>query len=86
VSEYETPEIIKEVMDDFKVDKETAERIIAFCSMMAMERMEKWVRGMRKRQKDKAEYIYQLTKKLKKGDMKVVDEIEKKILELVVES
>ena len=75
-----------QVMRDFKVDEETAERIIAFVSTLALEKMKKWIYNTRRKQKDKAEYIYQLTKRLKKGDTRVIDEIEKKILELCVES
>jgi hypothetical protein len=48
--------------------------------------MKKWINNYRKRKKTDAEYIYQLTKKLKRGDTKIIDELEKKILELVVQS
>ena len=84
--EPSAPEFVKQVMRDFKVDEETASRIIAFCNTLALEKMKKWIYNMRRRQKDKAEYIYQLTKRLKKGDTKVIDELEKKILELCVET
>jgi len=84
--EPSAPEFVKQVMRDFKVDEKTAERIIAYCNSFAMEKMKKWIYNTRRKQKDKAEYIYQLTKRLKKGDTKVIDELEKKILELVVES
>jgi hypothetical protein len=84
--EPSAPEFVKQVMRDFKVDEETARRIVAYCNSFAMEKMKKWIYNYRKRQKNDAEYIYQLTKKLKKGDVKVVDELEKKILELCVET
>lgn len=79
-----TPELVKKVMEDFEVDEEKARKIIDFAVVMAMEKMKKWIFNTRKRQKEKADYIYGLTKKLKKGDKKVIDEIEKKILELCV--
>ena len=84
--ESSMPELAKQVMRDFKVDEKTARKIIDFSNELAMERMKKWVYNTRRKQKDKAEYIYQLTKRLKKGDTKVIDEIEKKILELCVET
>jgi hypothetical protein len=84
--EPSTSEFVKQVMRDFKVNEKTAERIIAYCNSFAMEKMKKWIYNARRKQKDKAEYIYQLTKRLKKGDTKVIDEIEKKILELCVET
>jgi len=84
--ELSTPEFVKQVVRDFKVNEEKARRIIAFCNTLALERMKKWIYNTRRKQKDKAEYIYQLTKRLKKGDKKVIDEIEKKILELCVET
>jgi len=83
---FSTSELVKQVMRDFEVNEEKAERIIAFCNTFAMEKMKKWVYNARRRQKDKAEYIYVLTKRLKKGDKEVIDEIEKKILELCVET
>ena len=81
-----TSEIIKEVMKKFNVDKKTAGMIIADRNVFAIEKMKKWIYNIRRKQKDKAEYIYQLTKRLKQGDKKVIDEIEKKILELCVET
>ena len=95
--EYETPEVIKKVMSEFGVDEKIAEKIVAFCNAFALEKMKKWIFNYRKRQKDKAEELYKLTRKLKKlvltewtGDAHpsevraVVDEIEKRILELCV--
>ena len=82
---FSTSELVKQVMRDFEVNEETAKLIIAYCNTFALEKMKKWTYNIRRKQKDKAEYIYQLTKRLKKGDMKVIDEIEKKILELCVE-
>jgi len=84
--EPSAPEFVKQIMRDFKVDEETAERIIAYCNSFAMEKMKKWICNARRKQKDKAEEIYQLTKRLKKGDKTVIDELEKKILELCVET
>jgi hypothetical protein len=81
-----TSEFVYQVMRELKVDEDLAKRIIAFANNYALEKMKKWVYNYRKRQKDNAEYIYQLTKKLKRGDTKVVDELEKKILEMVVQS
>jgi hypothetical protein len=79
-----TSEFIKQVMREFEVDKDLAKKIIIFANSYALVKMKKWISNYRKRQKDKAEYIYQLTKKLKKGDTKVIDELEKKILEMIV--
>jgi len=80
------PEMTKEVMRKFNVDKETAERIITDRNVFALEKMNKWIRNMKKIQKGKADYIYSLTRRLKRGDKSVLDELEKKILELCVES
>jgi hypothetical protein len=80
-------EFVKEVMKQFSVDEKTAERIIAFANNLALQKMDKWVKNYRKRQKEDAEYIYQLTKRLKKElgtNNSVIDEIEKKVLEMVV--
>jgi hypothetical protein len=79
-------ELTKKVMNDFNVDEKTAERIIAFANSIAIEKMDKWINNYRKRLKEDAEYIYQLTKQLKKekGNNPLVNEIEKKILEMVV--
>jgi hypothetical protein len=84
--ELSVPELVSQVMRNFKVDEKTARKIIDFSNELAMERMKKWIYNARRKQKDKAEEIYQLTKKLKKGDTKVIDELEKKILELCVET
>jgi hypothetical protein len=79
-------ELTKKVMNDFNVDEKTAEKIIAFANTMATEKMNKWIDNYRKRLKEEAEYIYQLIKRLKKekGNNPLVNEIEKKILEMVV--
>ena len=83
----EPAEDTKKIMTDYKVDEETAVRIAAYCNTVALEKMKKWTSNMRKRQKEKAEEIYQLTKRLKRDNCNtlVVNEIEKKILELCVE-
>jgi len=78
------PEMTKEVMRKFNVDKETAEKIITDRNVFALEKMNKWIRNMKKIQKGKADYIYQLTRSLKRGNKTVIDELEKKILELCV--
>jgi hypothetical protein len=80
-------EFIKKIMEQFRVDEKTSEKIIAFANDYALQKMDKWIKNYRKRQKDDAEYIYQLTKRLKKElgvNNSVIDEIEKKILEMVV--
>jgi hypothetical protein len=80
-------EYMKEVMKEFKVDEKTAEKIITFANSFALQKMDKWINNYRKKQKDAAEYIYQLTKRLKKElgiNNSVIDEIEKKVLEMVV--
>jgi hypoxanthine phosphoribosyltransferase len=84
--ELSTPELVKQVIRDFKVDEKTASGIIAFCNTFAFEKMNKWIRNMKKRQKEKADYIYSLIRRLKRRDESVIDEIEKKILELCVET
>jgi len=81
-----TSEIIKEVMAKFGVSEEIAGMIIAYCNTFAFEKMKKWTFNMKKRQKEKADYIYRLTRRLKRGDKSVLDELEKKILELCVET
>jgi len=80
-----TQEIVEQVMKEFGVDEKTAERIIAFINAVALRKMEKWVANFRKLQKQKAGDIYGLTRRLKRGDKTVVNEIEKRILELCVE-
>jgi len=86
-AEHKTPEMIKEVMEKFSVTKEIAEQIIADRNVFALEKMKKWTFNVKKRQKEKADYIYQLTRSLKRGHNSkiIIDEIEKKILELCVE-
>jgi hypothetical protein len=81
-----TSEFVYQVMRELKVDEDLAKKIIAFANNYALEKMKKWVYNYRKKQKADADCIYQLTKKLKKGDTKVIDELEKKILEMVVQS
>ena len=83
-----TPELINRVMTLFSTDKKTASKIIDFSNILAMEKMEKWTSNMRRRQKERAEDIYQLTKRLKRegSNTLVINEIEKKILELCVET
>jgi hypothetical protein len=78
--------LTREVMRQFSVDEKTAEKIIAFANNLALQKMEKWVKNYKKRQKEDAEYIYQLTKNLKRefGNNSVVEEIERKVLEMVV--
>ena len=82
-----TPEMVKEVMRKYNVDEKTARLIINDRVVYALERMKKWTFNMKKRQKEKADYIYRLFKSVKKGrfDKLTIDEIEKKILELCVE-
>jgi len=83
-----TPLIVKEVMEKFDVDEETAGRIIAFINSIALDKMKKWIANIRKIQKQKAEDIYQLTKRLKRdgrADSTIVNDIEKRILELCIE-
>jgi len=87
----ELAELTKKVMVDFNVDEKTAERIIAFFNELTLTKMRKWVSIMRKRQKEKADDVYRLTKALKHGRLKpggkgIVDKIEKLILELCVET
>jgi hypothetical protein len=79
-------ELTKKVMNDFNVDEKTAEKIITFANTMAIEKMNKWINNYRKRLKEEVEYIYQLTKRLKKekGNNSLINEIEKKILKMVV--
>lgn len=87
--EHKAPEMTKKVMKDFEVDEETAGRIITFANTLALEKMKKWTSNMRRRVKEEAEVIYQLTKRLKRdgrADKTVVNEIEKKVLELCVSS
>jgi 2-oxoglutarate dehydrogenase complex dehydrogenase (E1) component-like enzyme len=83
-----TSEFIYQVMRELKVDEDLAKKIIVFANNYALEKMKKWINNYRKRQKDKAEEIYMLTKKLKKlekYDSLLINEIEKKILELCVD-
>ena len=82
-----TPELVKKVMEDFEVDEEKAGRIISFAVTMALGMQEKWRRNWKKIQKDKAGDIYRLMRSLKrgKGDSLIINEIEKRILELCVE-
>ena len=49
--ELSTPELAlkMQVMRDFKVDEETAERIIAFVSTLALEKMKKWIYNTRRK-------------------------------------
>jgi hypothetical protein len=80
-------ELVKEVMKQFNVDEKTAEKIITFANDFAIQKMDKWIKNYRKKQKNEAEYIYQLTKRLKRElgvNNSVIDEIEKKVLEMVV--
>ena len=81
-----TPEIVKGLMRRFDVSEETARLIITYCNAFALEKMNKWIRNMKKIQKEKADYVYQLTRSLKRGNKTVIDELEKKILELCVET
>jgi len=82
-----TPELVNRAMAVFSTDEKTARKIIDFGVILAMEKMKKWTSNMRRRQKERAEEIYKLTKQLKreKGSNLAVNEIEKKILELCVE-
>lgn len=83
----ETPELVNRAMTVFSTDEKTARKIIDFSTILAMEKMSKWTKNMRRRQKERAEEIYKLTKQLKreKGSNLAINEIEKKILELCVE-
>ena len=84
--------LTKQIIEKFKVDKKTAEQIINFAVCMAIERMGKWKSNTRRRQKEKAEEIYSLIKAWKKREKgtisstSIINEIEKKILELCVSS
>jgi hypothetical protein len=83
-----TPELVSRAMTLFSTDEKTARKIIDFSTILAMEKMKKWTSNMRRRQKERAEEIYKLTKQLKreKGSNLAVNEIEKRILELCVSS
>jgi hypothetical protein len=87
-----TSEFVYQVMRELKVDEDLAKKIIAFANSYALEKMKKWIYNYRKRQKDNAEEIYRLTKRLKvdihlhEVKSAIIDELEKKILELVVQS
>lgn len=84
------PEEVKAIMELAKCDARTARDIIGFFSLRTQERFDKWRENFtgsyRKRQKDRADDIYQLTKRLKKSgtNKQIVEEIEKKLLDLVV--
>jgi hypothetical protein len=83
-------EIVKALMELAKCDAQTARDVIGFFTAQTQERFDKWRTNFtvqyRKRQKERAEEIYQLTKKLKRrtNDVVLINEIEKKILDLVV--
>jgi len=81
----EIPEQVKKLMLEFSVDEKTARRLISYFTCSTQERVDKWIRNIRKLQKDRADEIYRLLKRLKKGDKSVIDEIEKKILKICVE-
>ncbi len=91
---YEDSGLLKQVMDKFSVDEKMANRIIAFAVCISLDENKKWRGNYRRLQKQKAEEIYDLTKKLKIADFKkksilyyrnLINEIEKKILELCIE-
>lgn len=89
--EVAEPEMVKQVRTLFAVDEKTARKIIDYAVVYSMERMKKWINNYRKNQKNRADDIYKLTKQLKKGDKsgrgkrRIINEIEKIILEMCVE-
>jgi predicted RecB family nuclease len=80
-----TPEQVKAVMTMFDVDEKFAKAIMNYAKQYATERMAKWVYNYRKLQKNKADEIYRLLRVLKQGHKNVIDEIEKRILELCIQ-
>jgi len=87
----EEPEMVKQVKSLFQVDDKTARKIIDYAVVYSMERMHKWINNYRKNQKNRADDILRLTRQLKKGDKtgrdkrRVINEIEKILLEMCVE-
>jgi len=82
-----TPELVTRAMTLFSADEKTARKIIDFGVILAMEKIDKWTSNRRRIQKEKADIIFELTKRLKnsgRADIIVVNEIEKKIMELCV--
>ena len=91
-------EFTKQVKEKFNVDEKTANQIIAFGVCMSLDKMKKWIKSNRKLQKQKAEEMYTLTKKIKMADLTMlgmpryckviydaVDKLEKIVLEMCIE-
>jgi hypothetical protein len=55
-------------MGFFSVDEKTANKLLEYSTTLAQEPMEKWCRNTLKMQRNKAEDIYALLKKLKKEE------------------
>jgi hypothetical protein len=78
-------EQIKVIMAIFGVSEKGATSIAHYAKEYATERMKKWVNNYRKLQKAKADEIYRLLRLVKKGNKNVINDLEKKILELCVQ-
>lgn len=85
----EIPEELQALMDAYGVDEKIAHKILQDKVTYAVQRMDKWINNARRAQKEHAEEIYHLLKRLKKdgvkGNQAVIDEIEKNILKICVE-
>ena len=77
-------ELIKEMIQKFGITQKTALAVVDWYNVRNQERMSKWYENIRKTQKNKADIIYSLFRRLKRGDNTVIDQIEKLILELCV--
>ncbi len=85
-SEFLNPKI-KQIMETYTVDEETATKLSITVTVLAQEQMKKWCSNTLKIRREKAEDIYQLLKQLKKNEDwldPILAEIEKKILELCI--
>lgn len=86
---HETPEEVKALMIEYGVDEKLAHKILQDKVTFAMQRMDKWINNARRLQKERAEVIYHLLKRLKKdgvkGNQTIIAEIEKHILEICVD-
>jgi hypothetical protein len=49
--EEEISKLIRQLMEQLNIDEETARKVISWCNNYSIQKMNKWIRNIRKRRK-----------------------------------